>query len=212
MSAHATPDHGIGPAPAHVGADSVAFKEWSECRATIGHLDQLLEDLRKFGFTLITGLLAAGSFIGYGSGHPGAAVGAFIAVMCLIGALFGVDLYYAVMQSGAVERALDLEMSQSLRVTRYISYYAIRARSEQVILVFYLFLLVIAGGLGVVSAVASGSYSTALVWLTVAIGVSLLAAMVGYWVYVAVKTGIHRKDRRTWTGEFPPKSRHEPSP
>lgn len=212
MSGQAAPEDVIGPLPDQVGGDDTVLKEWSECRATIGRLDQVLEDLRKFGFTLITTLLAAGSFIGYGSGHPSAGVGAFIAVMCLIGALFGVDLYYAVMQSGAVERALDLEVSQSLQVTRYISHHAIKARSEQVILVFYLFLLVIAGALGVASAVASGSFSMAFVLLTVLIGVSLLAGMLGYWVYVARLTGLHAVARdRPWRGPFPPVTRHKPS-
>lgn len=213
MSVQGTPADGIGPGLDRAGGEGTAQKEWSECRTAIGHFDQLLEDLRKFGFTLITGLLAAGSFIGYGSGHPAAGVGAFIAVMCLIGALFGVDLYYAVMQSGAVERALDLEVAHTLQVTRYISYYAIKAKSEQVILAFYLFLLVIACALAVVSAAASGSHAMALVVLTLLIGIVLLVAMFGYWVYVAMSTGLHGlAKRRAWPDPFLPEVRRRPPP
>ncbi len=179
--------------------DDPVLNEWTACRDAIGRFDQLLQDLRKVGFTLITGLLAAGSFIGYGSGHPAAGVGAFIAVMCLIGALFAVDLYYAVMQSGAVDRALDLEAAHTVRLTRYISDSALAAKSERVVLVFYLILLVVAGGLGVASALASGSLSTVLVVVTVLIGLMLLAGMLGYWVYVGQKTGLHKKkDSRRW--------------
>ncbi|HEX9413988.1 MAG TPA: hypothetical protein VF916_10840, partial [Ktedonobacterales bacterium] len=43
-------------------ADGQLLKEWAECRATIGRLDTILEDLRKIGFSLVTALLTANAF------------------------------------------------------------------------------------------------------------------------------------------------------
>ena len=36
--------------------------EWKECRTSIERFDKLIVDIRKYGFTLITGLLTAGAF------------------------------------------------------------------------------------------------------------------------------------------------------
>lgn len=190
--------------------DSPQLKEWAECRKTIGRLDTILEDLRKYGFSLITGLLTASTFLGYALGHPNAGVGAFIAVMCLIAALFSVDVYYSVLQSAAVERALDLEVKSDppladppILVTRYINHRAQQARSRLVILGFYFFLLVVAGGLGAVAATSSGNLSASLVLLTVVIGVLLFGTMLGYWIYVANETGLHGEKERIWSGPDP---------
>src|SRR5579872_5083994 len=46
-------------------ADDLRFKDWQECRTTTGRLDGTLEKLRKVGFSLITGLLTAGSFLNF---------------------------------------------------------------------------------------------------------------------------------------------------
>src|SRR5215467_10498634 len=135
--------------------DSARSNEWTECRTTIGRLDTILQDLRKYGFTLISGLLTASSFIGYGSGNPGAGVGAFIAVMCLVAGLFSVDIYYSVLQSAAVERALDLESRADRRladppilITATMSRRSLQAKSKFIILGVYVLLLVVAGVLG----------------------------------------------------------------
>src|SRR4030088_5422 len=45
--------------------DDLRFKEWSECRTTIGRLDGTLVDLRKVGFSIVTGLLTASALLGY---------------------------------------------------------------------------------------------------------------------------------------------------
>ena len=38
--------------------------EWKKCRATIGRLDGTIADLRKYGFSLVTVLITASSFLG----------------------------------------------------------------------------------------------------------------------------------------------------
>jgi hypothetical protein len=148
-----------GPADAAITtADDQRFKDWQECRTTIGRLDTILEDLRKVGFSLITGLLTAGDFLnllGVGEhvplSHVRAAV--FITVMVLVATLFSVDTYYQVLLSGANERALDLEAQTIpwIRVTKYLSVNATRSGISFVILALYLVLLVTAGGLGLLA-------------------------------------------------------------
>jgi hypothetical protein len=39
--------------------------EWKACRKYIDKFDKLLIDLRKYGFSFVTGLMTAGSFLGF---------------------------------------------------------------------------------------------------------------------------------------------------
>jgi len=144
-------------------ADDLRFKDWQECRTTTGRLDTILEDLRKVGFSIITGLLTASAFLNFlgvtttpGVPAPSTDVRAavFIAVMVLVAALFSVDTYYEVLLSGAVERALDLEaqMEPPIRVTKYLSVNATRSGISYIILALYLVLLATAEGLGLFAA------------------------------------------------------------
>jgi len=144
-------------------ADDLRFKDWQECRTTIGRLDQTLEDLRKVGFSLITGLLTAGAFLNFlgvqttqGVPAPSSDVRAavFLAVMVLVAALFSVDTYYQVLLSGAIERALDLESQTTppIRVTKYLSVNGTRSAISYIILALYLVLLATAEGLGLLAA------------------------------------------------------------
>ncbi len=143
-------------------ADDPRIKEWEQCRGTIAHFDTILADLRKFGFSLNTGLLTASAFLGFlgvqtTKDAPAipleARAAPFIAIMVLITALFSVDSYYQVLLSGAVERALDLEVKTDphIRVTKYLSINAMHTRSTYVTLFLYLLLLVTAAGLGLLA-------------------------------------------------------------
>ncbi|HKF77083.1 MAG TPA: hypothetical protein VKF59_13140 [Candidatus Dormibacteraeota bacterium] len=178
--------------------------DWS--RATIARLDTITQDLRKYGFTLITGLLTASALLGAGTGHPEAATAAFIAVMSLIAALFAIDLYYSVMQSGAVERALDLEAqadpplaSQPIRLTKTTSHRLLEVGSSRVVLGFHTFLIVVTVGLGTATAASSTKFAGILVGLTVGIGAVLFTAMVRYSSYTTGRTGMHReRPDRSW--------------
>lgn len=38
--------------------------DWQECRVTIGRMNTILEDLRKYGFSLVIGLLTASGLVG----------------------------------------------------------------------------------------------------------------------------------------------------
>lgn len=188
------------------GADNAQLTEWAECRTTIGRLDTILKDLRQYGFTLIAGLLTASSFIGYGSGQPRAGVAAYVAVMCLIAALFSVDIYYSVLQSGAVERALNLEANERpalgkprVLITATVSYRTTQVGSKFVILGVYVLLLFVAAALALV---ASG-LSIVLIGITLAVGLPLIVATVGYWRFVATQTNLHHWRDRQWPPEPP---------
>src|SRR5260370_18415006 len=66
-----------------IDVDGLAYREWRECRLTIGRLGTILADLRKYGFNLTTGLLTPSALLGAGTRRPHAGVAAFIAGTCL---------------------------------------------------------------------------------------------------------------------------------
>ena len=98
-----------------LGADIVASEppdstkdEWTECRATIGRMDSVLADIRKYGFSLMTLLLTASALIT--TANPVAdRVAASSAVTILVLVLFLMDRYWWVLFREAVERATELE-------------------------------------------------------------------------------------------------------
>jgi hypothetical protein len=137
--------------------DDLRFEDWKECRNTIGRLDQLLADLRKYGFSIITGLLTAGAFLGKASTTDLSAA-VFVTVMVLVAALFSVDTYYQVLLSGAVERALDLEAQTRppIWVTKHLSDNATKSGISFIILALYIVLLLTAEGMGLFAAQALG--------------------------------------------------------
>jgi hypothetical protein len=175
-------------------ATDLGFEDWQECRKTIGRFDTILEDLRKFGFSIITGLLGASGFLNFlGIPTSGAAPAAdasaavFITVMVLVAALFSVDTYYSVLLSGAVERALDLEdkTSSRIKVTKTLSRNATRSGISFIILALYIALLATAEGMGLFA--AHGLKNLALCWphtfwgcvLVYAIGICAVGILAG---------------------------------
>jgi len=140
-------------------ADDLRFKDWAEARAAIGRFDSILVDLRKVGFSIATGLLAATTLLGFlglptpatpstsgGSGATSpsawpieARAAVWVALISLVVLLFLVDMYFEVLLSGAVERALDLEVQTDppVRVTKYMSTNVHRVWGAK--LVFYMY-------------------------------------------------------------------------
>jgi hypothetical protein len=181
-------------------ADGQLLKEWAECRATIGRLDTILEDLRKIGFSLVTALLTANAFFGFSTPSAAARVAISSAIMVLIAALFSLDTYYEALHSGAVERALDLESypESRIRITRYISTNALKTKAVFLTLGLYLGLLVTASGLGVLAGASANSSGAAAA--VVIVGVILLLYMLLYWMYVARQTHLYREKKgRKWS-------------
>ncbi len=115
--------------PFPVGGD---LTEWQECRQTIGRLDATIADLRKFGFSIVTVLITASSFLGQQVPSFESKTSVSITIMILIAVLFTLDRYYTLLLNGAAERALDLEGPRISRkdlkedrLTQVISIYAI---------------------------------------------------------------------------------------
>jgi len=108
--------------------------DWQECRATIGRMDTVLEDLRKYGFSLVIGLLTASGLLGGAANNQPVLPLASLIIMVLVVALFGVDLYYQVLLSGTVERALDLESASAtphLRITKIVTCFMTTRRGRR---------------------------------------------------------------------------------
>lgn len=103
--------------------------EWTTTRQVIDKFDGYVNDLRKYGFTLVTGLLAA---TGYLSSAPGTAIsagaklGISVAMLGLIVTLAYLDGAYRSLQRGAIARAIILERSLNLDLTSAISHMAKR--------------------------------------------------------------------------------------
>lgn len=206
--------------------DEAALKqEWAECRTTIGRFDSILIDLRKYGFSFVTTLLTASALFGIASASDvkaDAVVAALIIIMALNTLLFTVDVYYTSLQSGAVERALDLEARlKSYRITKYLSDNSQRVRTVPVTLFLYLALQVIIIGFawwiiygGAIDTaplktfhvrVLSFDVTFQLVYLAMSIG--SVSWMVVYWLYAFVRTKVLTETRkRHWvqpnTGPF----------
>lgn len=219
------------PLPTYAITDpkGLSFAEWTECRATIGRLDTILVDLRKLGFSFITALLTASAFLSL-LGIPTAQnvpvapslirAAPFLSIVVLITALFFVDSYYEILLSGAVERTLDLEAQTDppVRVTKYISTNAALSLASAVTLLLYLFLLLVACGLGVFGVIATAKSSGnppvvtsfTFEWNLMAAGIAGAGVVVGlimfgYWLIIGGDTGVHnRKPGRQWRpGEGP---------
>lgn len=158
---------GTRPAPSNewiTAGEDLRVRDWTECRAVVGRLDGTLADLRKVGFSFITALLTASAFLGVSGGlNPpadavGLRAGVFIAVMMLIAAVFSLDCYYQALLSGAVERALDLEVKTEPRI-RLSKYLSVNARKSKVLYVsgaLYLLLLMTTLVLGVIASGGPG--------------------------------------------------------
>lgn len=90
--------------------------EWKSCLEQINKYDGYLNELRKYGFTLITGLITAGSFLGFEAGTGFIHVGVIIVTMILVRVLFWLDEYYQELNTGiyAQGRFIEITMGRGL--------------------------------------------------------------------------------------------------
>jgi hypothetical protein len=96
-------------------------EEWKACRDAMDRFDGILVDLRKYGFTILTGLTTAGSFLS-ASDNGLIQIGVIIVTMSLTVVLYYLDIYYQSLLYGSVFRARFLEIYRLNRgLTFYIS-------------------------------------------------------------------------------------------
>ena len=112
--------------------DACWLTEWKECRSSIARFDQIIVDLRKYGFSIITGLLTADAFLLAKIEDLKAwqKVAIYIVLAVLIYALFTVDRCFEIFLRGAVERAMQLEQAHALAITVVISEKSFLARTD----------------------------------------------------------------------------------
>lgn len=97
-------------------------KEWEQCLASTTKFDGYLVDLRKYGFSLLTGLTAGSSFLGFAPPSQLLQIGVIIVTMILVVVLYWVDVYYQNLLFGSVLRTRFLELFRLNRgLSNYIS-------------------------------------------------------------------------------------------
>jgi hypothetical protein len=94
--------------------------EWVKAREATDKFDGNLFDLRKYGFSILTGLITAGSFLGFSKPTQFIQVGVIIVTMVLVVILYWLDIYYQGLLYGAVFRTRFLEI---FRLNRGLSIY-----------------------------------------------------------------------------------------
>ena len=196
-------------------ADDLRFKDWSEARAAIARFDTILVDLRKVGFSIVTGLLAASSFLGFlgvpaGSSASAstpasfpieARAGVWVTIMALVVLLFLVDMYFEVLLSGAVERALDVEVQTDppVRVTKYLSSNVQSVWGAKLVFGMYLGVLVLVIILAGVMLVFASADERARVWLWMGLtALFALLVVAGYGVVGRRGTHLDSLKPRRW--------------
>jgi hypothetical protein len=111
-------------------SDDIIYKEWESCRNVLKEFDTRIHDIRKFGFTFLTGLIAAesvlipeSSFINKGSpGIPdNIKFGLFGVTLLLILTMRVIEKNYQLYQICSAQRAQVLERRMNLELTEIIS-------------------------------------------------------------------------------------------
>ncbi|MGA7369621.1 MAG: pentapeptide repeat-containing protein [Nitrososphaeraceae archaeon] len=101
-------------------------KEWEKCMDVIDKFDKTLLDLRKYGFSFLTGLITASSFVGISdvSNHNTIQIAVIVVTMILVVVLYWLDIYYQNVLTGAVLRSQFLGLFRlDMRLSSYISSY-----------------------------------------------------------------------------------------
>ena len=138
----------IDPAAPSSPADSdhdIHVKEWEKAREVLASFDNNLHDLRKYGFSFITAILAADGILL--ASKPGDSATAIqkVAVcgvtLFLILALHLIDRNYQVFQEAAATRALVLERKLNIELTEIISERYNIQHINFYVLVVYLFFI-----------------------------------------------------------------------
>jgi hypothetical protein len=103
-----------------------ALDEWKEARSVIARFDNNIHDLRKYGFSFVTALLAANGLLSQGgtSVVPVEVKAAIlVATMGLIVTLKLLDTHYRLFQKAASMRCRILENRLNLDITNDISFF-----------------------------------------------------------------------------------------
>jgi hypothetical protein len=128
-----------------------ALDEWKEARSVLERFDNNLHDLRKYGFSFITALLAANGLISIGGTSPvplEVKVSILVVTMGLIVTLKLLDSHYQCFESAASARCRILEDRLNLELTGDIAYFYKSERWWAHVIVLYLGFVILTTILG----------------------------------------------------------------
>lgn len=120
------------------------LEEWKQARSVLQFFDDKLHDLRKYGFSFLTALLTAESFLTKAptNAQPSLPDEVKFAVYCvtfvLIVALWLLDTNYRAFQEATAKRAIVLEKRLNFELSQEISRKYVEARIARHVFVVYL--------------------------------------------------------------------------
>jgi hypothetical protein len=148
--------------------------------------DAILVDLRKYGFSILTGLITAGSFLGLEEPTQILQVGVIIVNMILIVILYWLDTYYENLIYGAILRSRFLEIFRLERgLSVYVSHIFGKSHLAMTLRALYFGFL---GGVFVLGLFAVGISETGALLIPLVLGVLFSSgAMIGIYYQVDKK-------------------------
>ena len=131
------------------------LEEWTECRTTIGRLDGILADIRKYGFSLVTVLLTANALIT--TANPVTdRVAASSVVIVLVLVLFLMDRYWWVLLRNAAARASELEELLGIEISRRLGRVAVASHNTLAASSIYAIFVLVSCGVALVTVLPDG--------------------------------------------------------
>lgn len=106
-----------------------SFEEWQQARSVLARFDNNLHDLRKYGFSFITGLLTADTLLGQQAANANITIpnyvklAVFIVTLGLVCTLKLLDMHYSRFENAASMRAKILEKRLNLDLGGTISFF-----------------------------------------------------------------------------------------
>jgi hypothetical protein len=129
-----------------------ALDEWKEARSVLARFDNNLHDLRKYGFSFVTALLAANGLISVGGTSTVTAevkASILVVTMGLIFTLKLLDRHYLCFENAASLRCRILEDRLNLELTGDIAYFYKLEHWWANVLALYLVFIGLTAGLGI---------------------------------------------------------------
>lgn len=147
-----------------VSSDEVR-DEWDTAIESIGRFDGILVDLKKYGFSFVTGLATAQGLFGFTNANPWIRIGAVIMTMLLVVMLYWLDKYYFSLLMGSYIRARFLE---KFRLTNKLSLYTGFPTGDGVKTINTVLYFSFLGGLFVLGIFVTGNDQTLIILFSIA--------------------------------------------
>lgn len=148
--------------------------EWKVARDMLDKFDDRINDLRKFGFTFLSGLIAADALTKlWAAPDDRIRLSVVIITLLLTVALMVLDKNYILFQDAAAIRAKILEVRLNLELTETISFRSRIDRFRYYVLSVYLAFAFVGGGIGILLFYTKVDYFVATI-VSIAVAVLLI--------------------------------------